>query len=147
MNLSTLRNLIPFLPRADEADDPSQSLRFARMLLTASDGAPGTERIHRQEQRYLVQDIAPLLNLLRVYSQPHEFVPGCPETEITSLYLDTPDGTWSKGNSSLKFRCRSYQDPALWWFEMKRRTEGTVDKWRRPMAVDTLPSLLRREFA
>ncbi len=101
--------------------------------------------IHRGEQRYLVNDALPLLRRLAAHGAPQEFVPGRPETEVTTIYMDTPEGTWSVGNSSVKFRCRSYQNPQLWWFEMKRRANTTVDKWRQPLATAALPELVTGE--
>lgn len=98
-------------------------------------------RIHRQEQRYIADNVLPLESLLLSRGKPIEYVPGRPETETTTLYLDTPAGTWSKGHSPLKFRCRSYQDPELWYFELKQRVNGVVDKWRQPVATSALAQM------
>ena len=99
-------------------------------------------RIKTRERRYIVDDVAPLEQLLREHGPPLEYVPGRPETEITTIYFDTREGTWSQGLSQTKLRIRSYQDPRQWWFELKRREGTRVDKWRRPMDVDAVLTTL-----
>jgi hypothetical protein len=99
-------------------------------------------RIRTREQRYIVEDVTPLEQLLRGHGPPLEYVPGRPETEITTVYFDTPKGTWSQGRSQTKLRTRSYQEPQQWWFELKRREGTCVDKWRRPMDVDAVHATL-----
>src|SRR4051794_26846616 len=89
-------------------------------------------RIHTRERRYLLDDVAPVLRALRAQGAPIEYVPGRTETEVSTVYLDTTAGTWTLGLSPTKLRLRSYQDPQLWWVELKRRIEGIVDKWRLP---------------
>src|SRR5262249_13940745 len=99
-------------------------------------------RIRVCEQRHIVEDVAPLEQLLRAHGAPLEYVPGRPQTEITTVYFDTPEGTWSRGLSQTKFRARSYQDTELWWFEVKRREGSQVDKWRRSLSLDGLSVML-----
>jgi hypothetical protein len=99
-------------------------------------------RIKTREERHIVQDIVPLELLLREHGTPVEYVPGRPETEITTVYFDTSEGTWSQGRSQTKLRARSYQDPQQWWFELKRREGTRVNKWRRPMDIDAVLATL-----
>jgi hypothetical protein len=100
-------------------------------------------RIRTRERRYIVGADDPTLErLLRAQGPPIEYVPGRPETEITTIYFDTPEGTWSRGLTPTKIRARSYQDPDHWWLELKRRQNERVDKWRRPMeAADVVANL------
>jgi hypothetical protein len=103
-----------------------------------------TVRLHirTRERRYVLGADASIEGALRAQSAPIEYVPGRPETTITTVYLDTADGTWSRGLTPTKIRARSYQDPEHWWLELKRRENERVDKWRRPMpAADLLASL------
>ena len=93
-------------------------------------------RIRTREQRYILEDVAAVESLLLEHGRPVQYVVGRPETLITTIYFDTPAGTWSQGHSQTKLRARSYQDPDQWWFELKRREGTRVDKWRRPMSVD-----------
>ena len=92
-------------------------------------------RIRTREERFILDDVAPVDALLRTHGQPIEYVVGRPETLITTIYVDTPEGTWSQGLTQTKLRVRSYQDPEQWWFELKRREGIRVDKWRRPVSV------------
>lgn len=107
------------------------------------------ERIHTKELRYIVERLEPLRRLVLAHAAPIEYVPGQPESLLTTVYLDTPEGTWSRGRSPVKFRCRTYQHPSLWWFELKRRIMSVVDKWRRPVAAPDLPDFIngRRRWA
>lgn len=102
-------------------------------------------RIRTREQRYIVQDVGALEQILQGRGSAIEYVPGRPQTEITTVYLDTTAGTWSEGRSPTKLRVRSYQDPEQWWFELKRREDERVDKWRRPMSVAQVMDTLVRE--
>jgi hypothetical protein len=100
-------------------------------------------RIRTQERRYVITDGAQeLAHLLATHGRPIEYVVGRPETLITTIYFDTSNGTWSQGLSQTKLRARSYQNPDEWWFELKRREGSRVDKWRRPMSVETVLSTL-----
>ncbi|MBI2920464.1 MAG: VTC domain-containing protein [Planctomycetes bacterium] len=98
--------------------------------------------VHTRERRYLLRGGRAIEALLRGRGEPHEFVPGRPETEVFTVYLDTAEGTWSRGRSGTKFRCRSYGEPGIWWFELKRRVGNVVDKWRHLVAPARLPALL-----
>ncbi len=107
------------------------------------DTAPAIRlRIRTQEQRYILDDVVQVEQLLLLRGRPLEYVAGRPETRITTVYFDTPDGTWSRGLSTTKLRARSYQDPEQWWFELKRREGTQVDKWRKPMPVEQVLSTL-----
>ncbi len=121
----------------------SQFLNFIlpRALETSNPVAPNL-RIHTRERRYLVEKIEPMRRLLLAHGAPVEYTPGRTETLLTTVYLDTHEGTWSQGISPVKFRCRRYQDSESWWFELKRRVSGVVDKWRRPVAASALAALL-----
>jgi hypothetical protein len=99
-------------------------------------------RIHTRERRYLVEDAAPVEALLRARGTPIEYIPGRPESRVFTVYLDTAAGTWSRGRSTTKFRCKNYDEAATWWFELKRRTGVVVDKWRRPATLDELRPVL-----
>lgn len=106
------------------------------------DTLPPRLRIHTRERRYLLADAAPVEALLRTRGTPIEYVPGRPESAIHTLYLDTPEGTWSAGRTRTKFRAKRYGDSDTWWFELKRRRGNVVDKWRRPVPAPELPGLL-----
>jgi VTC domain len=95
-------------------------------------------RIRTRERRYIVDDDAALERSLRAQGSPIEYVPGRSESEITAVYFDTAEGTWSRGLSPTKIRARSYGDPAYWWLELKRRQNERVDKWRRPLPAAEL---------
>ncbi|MCC7368935.1 MAG: VTC domain-containing protein [Chloroflexi bacterium] len=99
-------------------------------------------RIKTRERRFILSDVGALDALLRSRGRPAEYIPGRPETEITTVYFDTPKGTWSQGRSQTKLRARSYQDPATWWFELKRREDANVEKWRCPMSPDEVVETL-----
>jgi hypothetical protein len=99
-------------------------------------------RIQTSEQRYILQDVALVERLLLAHGRPIEYVPGQPESPITTIYFDTPEGTWSRHLTTTKLRARSYLDPTLWWFELKRREGTQVDKWRKPMTPGQVLSTL-----
>jgi hypothetical protein len=98
--------------------------------------------IHTKERRYLFEEVGALERFLNARGSPIEYVPGRPETQITTVYLDSPEGTWSAGRTRTKFRCKSYQDPNQFWFEVKRRNGVKVDKWRQPIAPPELPPVM-----
>lgn len=98
--------------------------------------------IHTKERRFLFDDVGPLERLVNQCGSPIEYVPGRPETRITTIYLDTREGTWSAGRSRTKFRCKNYQDANFLWFEIKRKEGVKVDKWRHPLAFAELPPVL-----
>jgi hypothetical protein len=98
--------------------------------------------IHTKERRYAFEDVRDLERFLRKRGNPVEYVPGRPETEITTVYLDTREGTWSVGRTRTKFRCKSYQDPSLYWFEIKQRRGLKVDKRRQSVVPGDLPPIL-----
>ncbi len=99
-------------------------------------------RIQTRERRFILEDVAAVEQVILDHGRPIEYAIGRPETLITTIYFDTPLGTWSQGLSQTKLRARSYDDPDQWWFELKRREGTRVDKWRRPMSVEkTLATL------
>lgn len=62
-----------------------------------------------------------------------------------TIYLDTPDGTWSRGLSQTKIRLRNYNSEMTWWIEVKYNVHGKVAKHRRilyPEDLRTLTSLV-----
>jgi hypothetical protein len=95
-------------------------------------------RIRTRERRYIVEDDVALEAALRGKGSPIEYQVGQSETEITTIYFDTAEGTWSKSLSPMKMRARSYNDPAHWWLELKRRQNERVDKWRRPLPAEAI---------
>jgi hypothetical protein len=99
-------------------------------------------RIHTKERRFLFDDVTELERFLRERADPIEYVAGRPETQITTVYLDTPEGSWSVGKTKTKFRCKSYQDPNCWWFEVKQRRGVRVDKWRKQVDPKDLAPVL-----
>jgi hypothetical protein len=101
-----------------------------------------TFRIHTRERRYLLADAAPVEALLRPKGAPLEYVSGQPESRILTVYLDTPEGTWSEGRTRTKFRCKQYADPEIWWFELKRRAGNVVDKWRRSLPAGEVAGMM-----
>lgn len=86
-------------------------------------------RIRTRERRYILEADAAIERALRAQASPIEYLPGHSETAITTVYLDTTAGTWSRGLTQTKIRARSYQDPEHWWLELKRRQNERVDKW------------------
>ncbi len=116
-------------------------LALPKMVVSPTPAAPNL-RIHTRERRYWVENIESMRRLLLAHGAPFEFTPGRSETLLATVYVDTPEGTWSQGISPVKFRIRSYEDPDLWWFELKRRVAAVVDKWRRPVAATALGGLL-----
>src|SRR2546423_15705582 len=64
----------------------------------------GTVRLHisTNERRYILHDDATIERELRSSGAPVEYQPGRSETEITTVYLDTAEGTWSRGRSRTK---------------------------------------------
>ena len=109
--------------------------------------APVTEpvirrRISTKERRYHFADVRPLYEFLLAHGAPLEYVPGRTASNITTVYLDTIEGTWSAGRSRFKFRCKNYEDPELHWFEIKRRQGLRVEKRRQSIAPGELPNVL-----
>ena len=100
------------------------------------------KRISTKERRYHYGDVNTLLNFLRERTMPLEYVPGRTETHITTVYLDTYEGTWSVGRARNKLRCKNYQDPDLLWFEVKRRQGIKVEKRRQSIKPGDLPKVL-----
>ncbi len=98
-------------------------------------------RIHTSERRFLVADPTAVESLLRARGAPIEYEPGRPESQITTVYFDTAAGTWSRGRSATKFRCKNYGGTES-WFELKRRVGIVVDKWRRPVTPEQLADVL-----
>jgi hypothetical protein len=101
-------------------------------------GSGARLHISTRERRYILQDEAPLRQLLQSRGAPIKYQSGRAETEITTVYLDTAEGTWSRGLSRTKIRVRTYQDPTSWWLELKWRQDERVDKWRRPLSIDAV---------
>jgi hypothetical protein len=91
--------------------------------------------ISTRERRHILQDDIAIKQVLRAHGAPVEYAPGRSETDITTIYLDTVEGTWSRGLSRTKIRARQYQGSADWWLELKRRQGEHVDKWRRPLSA------------
>jgi hypothetical protein len=98
--------------------------------------------VRHQERRFHLADARELLALLRQRGAPLEYVAGRQATDITTVYLDTPWGTWSAGRSRTKLRCKNYDDPSAYWFELKHRKGLQVDKRRQLVAPGELPSVL-----
>src|SRR6266496_4197662 len=101
-------------------------------------GSGARLHISTRERRYILQDEAPVEQVLRSRGAPVEYQPGRSETEITTVYLDTAEGTWSRGLSQTKIRARGYQDSACWWLELKWRQDERVDKWRQPLPAEAI---------
>lgn len=112
--------------------------------LVAAPAAPPAIRrtVHHQERRFHLGDARALLACLRERGAPIEYVPGHPASDITTVYLDTPFGTWSAGRTRHKLRVKNYDDPAQSWFEVKHRRGVRVDKRRQPVAPAALPPVL-----
>lgn len=103
---------------------------------------PERLRIHTRERRYLLPDAGAVLKILESRGRPIEYRPGQLESAITTLYLDTPGGSWSVGRGRTKFRAKQYGGAPAWWFELKRRSGNVVDKWRRPATLQVLAGIL-----
>ncbi len=118
------------------AESPTQSGEWGH-------GVTGPRlQIHTRERRFLVENPAAVEALLRARGEPIEYVAGQPESRIVTVYLDTAAGTWSQGRGTTKFRVKNYGDPALSWFELKRRVGTVVDKWRRSVSADELKAVM-----
>lgn len=112
----------------------------ARRAIDPED-SPGSGRtsqtltVHRHELRYL------LGSGQAQYTALAEHLPATNNYHVQTLYLDTPEGTWSKAMSQDKIRLRQYNGTGPWWFEVKTNISGVVDKERRqvtPAQVDKL---------
>lgn len=80
---------------------------------------------HRLERRYLLDGPDLLRFELGRYATPMEY-------SVTSLYLDLPQRTWSRGEGGKKWRLRNYDQAPEWWIETKERDgDGMVDKARQ----------------
>jgi hypothetical protein len=82
---------------------------------------------HHNEIRYLVGDPTLIRDMLKRHGVLGVY-------RVRTLYLDTPEGTWSVPSNSkfnLKMRLRSYNDENLLWLESKSRSKnGNVTKHR-----------------
>lgn len=112
----------------------------------AEDSPEGTSRhgvsgrqplvIHREERRFLIGAGDPQRQALE-----NGGVPRLRTYRVQTLYLDTPDLSWSAGQSQEKLRLRQYNNETTWWFEVKSNTQGVVSKERRqvtPSQIDRL---------
>ncbi|MHC5019953.1 MAG: VTC domain-containing protein [Planctomycetota bacterium] len=98
-------------------------------------------RISTKERRYHFEDVRPLLAFCHAHGTPLEYVPGRQASDITTVYLDTIEGTWSAGFSPDKLRCKNYGDPNHYWFELKRREGLKVNKKRQSITPHELPEV------
>ncbi len=109
---------------------------------TAVTDARIRHRIATKERRYLFTDVRPLLAFLHAHGRPLEYVAGRTASDITTVYLDTIEGTWSAGFSPDKLRCKNYGDPEQYWFELKRRQGLKVNKKRQAVTAVELPEIM-----
>ena len=127
----------------DRLDDRAAPDEAAEQARTRDGSRPAIRRLVRhQERRFHLADARTLLGLLRGRGAPLEYVPGRPASDVTTVYLDTPFGTWSAGRTRHKLRVKNYDDPTQSWFEVKHRRGVQVDKRRQPVAPSELPLVL-----
>jgi hypothetical protein len=121
-----------------------------------SSGYPPHDVLSRYECKYLLpKEMLPELRLLiRPFVDPDRHALRHPENRypIGSLYLDTPDlflhrQTEHGEKNRYKLRIRAYDDdPAgLVFFEVKRRMNGVVLKWRRAVRRSVASRFLDRQ--
>src|SRR5215472_1856222 len=71
----------------------------------------------REERRFLLPDVAAVQQLLQQRAPLNSY-------RTKTLYVDTPDGTWSKDPSRPRFRLRIYNGKDT-FLEVKMRVMGT----------------------
>jgi len=86
---------------------------------------PATQDFSRTERRYLT---ATPEQQWRILGRWATFTNGY---RVRTLYLDTPEGTWSRGHGRSKVRLRNYNGERDWWVEVKPNSTGQVTKHRR----------------
>lgn len=78
----------------------------------------------RPEVRYTMKNIDDVQKALDKKVRPAKYT-------VHTTYIDTADGTWTRGLTKTKFRLRSYPDDGGNYFETKRRMGDTVIKYRQ----------------
>jgi hypothetical protein len=94
----------------------------SRVLFYREDQEQDVERI---ETRYLINDNSVQESTLVSWSVYNHVY------RVKTIYLDTPDGTWSRGKSQTKIRLRNYNADMEWWIEAKTNINGETKKQRR----------------
>ena len=93
---------------------------------------PPAITVRPRETRWLVQgedDIANLYAGLAAQSTAQNLY------NVNTVYLDTPEGTWSVGRmAGLRLRFRAYDGRDVGWFETKTQAKGILTKRRQKFA-------------
>lgn len=85
----------------------------------------------REERRFLLQDVAAVRDLLQQRGDLNSY-------RTRTLYVDTPDGTWSKDPAKPRFRLRIYNGKDQ-YIEVKLRVPGTRCYVKRRRKADGVP--------
>lgn len=85
----------------------------------------------REERRFLMPDVLAVRDLLKQRGKIHSY-------RVRTLYVDTPDGTWSKDPAKPRFRVRVYDADAC-YLEVKLRIPGTRCYVKRRRKADGVP--------
>ena len=103
------------------------------IMLLAAGADPALPQLFelRQERRFLLPDVGPLRSLLQQRGSLGAY-------RVRTLYVDSPEGTWSKRPNLPRYRLRVYngQDTFL---EQKLRMPGTQNYVKRRRKADGIP--------
>lgn len=85
----------------------------------------------REERRFLLLDVVAVRQLLEQRGSLHSY-------RVRTLYIDTPEGTWSKDPTKPRWRLRVY-DGQDTFVEVKLRIPGTRAYVKRRRSADGVP--------
>jgi hypothetical protein len=85
----------------------------------------------REERRFLMADVAAVRDLLSQRGELNAY-------KVRTLYVDTPDGTWSKDPAKPRLRLRVYNGQDV-FLEVKLRVPGTRVYVKRRRKADGVP--------
>lgn len=88
--------------------------------------------VARVERRYLTRNPENQLVILKSWASKTDTY------HVKTIYLDTPNGTWTKSKSQTKFRLRNYNDEEIWWMELKSNINDNVQKHRRRVELSEI---------
>lgn len=86
----------------------------------------------REERRFLLLDVEAVRQLLTQRGEMHSY-------RVRTLYIDTPEGTWSKDPTKARFRLRTYDNTDT-FLEVKLRIPGTRCYVKRRRKADSTPA-------
>jgi hypothetical protein len=85
----------------------------------------------REERRFLLPDVAAVQDLLQQRGELNSY-------RTRTLYVDTPEGTWSKDPAKPRYRLRVYNGKDQ-FLEVKLRVPGTRCYVKRRRKADGMP--------